>query len=286
MKIVKSIDTVFNTNYEYMEVLKKRVDDLFINNKNPLWHYVSRIKAEESYALKLETGRVSNPAELEDFFACTIVVENLSQIEFAIRLVEKFCIIEERRPKETSFTHKEPHSFQFDDLRLYVKLKKDEYTPASPIYNFLFEIQIKTFLQHAWTIATHGLIYKSDTISWSKERIAFQIKAMLEHAELSIAGVENLATFPEIAKEDKNSIDLKKILKIYTDFFEVEALPKDIVRLCKNTQSLLYALRLSGDELAEILEKEREEGRGPHISNLSPYLIVVQSIIYQKKRVH
>lgn len=68
MKIVKSIDTVFNTNYEYMEVLKKRVDDLFINNKNPLWHYVSRIKAEESYALKLETGRVSNPAELEDFF--------------------------------------------------------------------------------------------------------------------------------------------------------------------------------------------------------------------------
>src|SRR6185295_542993 len=78
------------------------------------------------------------------------------------------------------------HEFSFDDLRLYTKWKPDVTLPTPTFAGVVFELQIKTFLQHAWSIATHDLIYKTDSISWPKERVAFEIKAMLEHAENAI----------------------------------------------------------------------------------------------------
>jgi hypothetical protein len=40
------------------------------------WFFTWRLKELESFALKIETGRVSNPVALEDFFACTIVLRS------------------------------------------------------------------------------------------------------------------------------------------------------------------------------------------------------------------
>ncbi len=65
-------------------------------------------------------------------------------------------------------------------------------------------------MQHAWGLATHDLIYKADEINWPKERIAFQIKAMLEQAEVTISGVNNLISLPEVSKDNYETAEQKK----------------------------------------------------------------------------
>ncbi|GAA4457966.1 hypothetical protein [Rurimicrobium arvi] len=244
MKVIQSIEAIYEEQKEINSVLKKRVDDLLISLKRDNWHYFSRLKQLESFALKLETGRFVNSKALEDFFACTIVVDNLEQINKAKALVRSKFNIVDQKPRNPKFTHKEPSSFQFDDLRLYCTLKQPENMPEEPIAKIPFEIQIKTFIQHAWTLATHDLIYKSDEINWSKERIAFQIKAVLEQAEVTISGVNNLINLPEVSKDNKDTSEYKKILKFYRDLFTKDDLPLDLVRLCKNTKELLLNLEI------------------------------------------
>ena len=214
MKIVQSIQNLYNSNLAYFDILKKEIDGILQNNRKQEWHYVSRIKAIESFAMKIETGRFNTKEIFEDFFATTIVVQNLSEINTAITFVSSYFDINFQRPRIASFTHKESYSFPFDDLRLYVSLKDTGTGKLAPIiYELIFEIQIKTFLQHAWSIATHDLIYKSDKINWGKERVAYQVKAALEHAEISISGVEELSKVSEISKENK---EVKKINQMIT----------------------------------------------------------------------
>lgn len=283
MKVIQSIDVIYDSQKEFNELLQKKVDETFNNIKDKSWHYISRIKSKESFALKLETGRYSDASNLEDFFGCTLVVENLDQIKTAQKKIRDNFVIVYQRPKSERFTHKDPSSFQFDDLRVYAKIKEPDYLPVTPLSSLLFEIQIKTFLQHAWSIATHDLIYKAEEINWPKERIAFQIKAMLEQAELAISGVNNLINLPEVSKNNTESSELKKILKFYNEHFQKEELPSDIVRLCKNTKEFLRAIQLPVSELRKAFIQESTLGRGKNLKNLSPFLLIVQSVINQHK---
>lgn len=285
MKVIQSIESIYDEQKELNDKLKVKVDQIFKRIKKDTWHYIGRVKELESFALKLETGRFLNPNMLEDFFACTLVVENLDQINKATSLIRNNFNVISQKPKSSRMTHKEPFSFQFDDLRLYAHLKHPDYLPPEPISNISFEIQIKTFLQHAWGLATHDLIYKADEINWPKERIAFQIKAMLEQAEVAISGVNNLISLPEVSKDNHETAEQKKILKFYQDFFPKDELPKDIVRLCKNTKDLLSVLNLKVSDLKNILTSENSIGRGTNLKNLSPFLLIIQSIIYQRQAI-
>lgn len=282
MKILNSINKIYEDQFIINAKLKDKVENLLKREIKSSWFFDSRLKKLESFALKIETGRFENPMKLEDFYGCLIVVENTNEIEIAIEKVQKFFIEIYRRPKEKDFTHKNSDSFPFDDLRLYVKLKNEEYLPQEPINDIVFEIQIKTFLQHAWSITTHDLIYKSEKISWSRERVAFQIKAMLEQAEVSISGVDRLSELPELTKENSKFKLLKEIQKIIIELWPKADLPSDILRLSQNTFELISALRINSEELRTILKSESQQGRGINTRDLSPYNIIVQSIINQK----
>ena len=186
MKVPASIRRLHEDQKAINDRLKAAIDERMRGLKNPRWHYESRVKELPSFALKIESGRFDNPRSLEDFFACTIVVANSTEIDEAEKLIDENFALQERRPQHPSHTHKASYAFPFDDLRLYVALADKPSVPPTDLIGIVFEVQIKTFLQHAWSIATHDLLYKTDDANWSKERIAYQIKAMLEHAEVSI----------------------------------------------------------------------------------------------------
>ncbi len=288
MKVINSINTCYEQQFDPNEKLKEKVDQIIKNNKKEMWHYVSRIKPRESYALKIETGRISEPNKLEDFFACTIVVENSTEIKNASDLIEQYFEVVERRPPAKDFTYNFPESFGYDDLRLYVKLKPEEGLPPESTFNelsnIIFEVQIKTFLQHAWAIATHDLIYKGEEISWAKQRIAYQIKAMLEHAEISIHEIEKIKESTMLAKMNKKIKELNTIKAFLTKNWDESALPKDLIRLSDSISILLKHLKIAPTELQKYLDIESGEGRGTKTVNLSPYFIIIQTIINQQSQ--
>lgn len=279
MKIVQSIQELYNTNLPYFKIVKNKVDEIVKSNKNDRWHYESRIKQVESFAMKVEMGRFDITEVFEDLFASTIVVKNLSEISAAENFISKHFNIRFKRPKSRNFTHKDSFSFPFDDLRLYVSLRDFETGELAPnLYEIIFEIQIKTFLQHAWSIATHDLIYKSDKINWSKERIAYQVKATLEHAEVTISGVEELSRISELKKENKEVKKVNQLISMILNHWKPEDLPADRRRLAQNIIGFIEAIGLNLSDLNEILVLEKQQGRGTLTRNLSPFLIVVQSV--------
>ena len=246
------------------------------------WFFTHRIKKLESYALKIETGRVPKPSQMDDFFACTIIVPTVSQIHDAEELVKQIYQCHKRRPPEDEHTHKRASSFVFDDLRLYMRHGSSSSGRNEDLRDKLFEVQIKTILQHAWSIASHDLIYKTDNVSWPKERIAYQVKAMLEHAEIAIAESGSLATSSAISKQDKDTKEALNIICTLRNFWPADELPHDIKRLAENFRDVMNLCDIDTDNLFTFLEEERQR-LGTLPKNLSPYSFLVQAVAHSTK---
>jgi ppGpp synthetase/RelA/SpoT-type nucleotidyltranferase len=258
------------------------VDSLLSNNKQKRWHYESRVKAEESFALKLETGRVPDPNNSEDFFACTLVVENHSRIATAEDLINRLFVVQSRRPSSDTATHLSPENFGFDDLRLYVKWKDDPALRPTKLSGMVFEVQVKTFLQHAWGIATHDFVYKSDDVDWAESRIAFQVKAMLEHAELSIGEASRLSEAKLLGRCDRVNLELKETIQAIRDRWQPDQLPTDLKRLAENILNLSQSLELKLDELWRVVDEASKNGNGAKLLNLSPYAATLDALFNAK----
>ena len=256
---------------EVREVLKPRVEDRE-------WFYRDRVKSLESFALKVETGRFRDYARIEDFFGCTVIVPTFSQLDGAIELIKGLFEIVRRRPKGDTETHKSASDFTFDDLRLYVQRRVATDLPPSELDGVVFEIQIKTILQYAWGIATHDLIYKTDEVSWPKERIAYQVKAMLEHAELAIAEAGKLSSAPAVSKQDRRTKDILKVIgHLRLVWKSGDVLPNDLKRLAETIVAVLLAGDVQVDQLSDILASEKRRiGLLP--ADLSPYSFVIQAL--------
>lgn len=285
MKISASIRTLYEDQLESRYRLKSLVDALLKPRLHERWHYESRVKTAESFTLKVESGRVHDLSTLEDFFAATIVVRNGLEVTEAETIVSELFSPHERRPPLDAETHKAPEQFPFDDLRRYVRWKNDPAQPPTGLAGVLFEVQIKTFLQHAWSIATHDLIYKSDDANWGKMRIAYQIKAMLEHAELSIQEAARLSECNALAKSDAKTTSLKTFIALITDLWAKEDLPANVRGLAENVMRLAQLIRIDATDLRALLNEEQRQGRGPLTRNLSPYGIVLQALFIHRKDV-
>ena len=280
MKIPSSLRQLHADLQSDYEELKVEVDQRMLHIKNERWHYESRVKDLESFALKIETGRVHSDCRLEDFFACTIVVENQDRLRAAEDLVRKHFDVLERRPDGETKTAS--HSFRFEDLRLYARLSEQASRPR-PAMHLRFEIQLKTFLQHAWAIATHDLVYKGGEPSWGKSRIAYQVKAMLEHAETSISA----ARFPEVIqlvdRAERRTSKLREVIEGLALRWAPEDLPVDQLRLAENVLNLSTSLGISVAELFDDLDAEKEAGRGARLRSLSPFGVCVQTLVYRRR---
>lgn len=280
MKINRTVRDIYQTAQERYSRLSEEVSvKLKVPVETKGWFFRSRVKALESFALKLETGRIDKPSEPEDFFACTIIVPTQLYVEQAEELVRELYPIITRRPDRDSLTHKEASSFVFDDLRLYVLRGEGSGAVNIDLKDLTFEIQIKTILQFAWGEATHDLIYKTDSVSWPKERIAYQVKAMLEHAELAISEATTLSRSSAVAKQDNRTVDILRIIEQAEDFWSSDALPADRKRLAENIRGALAIAKVKAENLTILLQSEQRRcGLVPR--DLSPYAFVVQALAH------
>ncbi len=282
MKTASALRASYDRQRPGYNALRSVVDDLLRRAcVDQRWHYESRVKELISYALKIETGRVAALTEVDDFFAASIVVRNGGEIPDAVALVESIADIQFRRPKDPSLTPHRPASFEFDDLRLYAKLKSQPGMAPGPEAGLLFEIQIKTFLFHAWAMATHDLTYKSDDVSWGQERLAAQVRAMLEQAEITIQGASALSTLGSLARENDETKVLRRVIGIVKDTWVADQLPSDVRRLAMNILTVLKTIEVTVDRWAELLAAEL--ARGPLPLSENPYQVTVRLLLHSEK---
>lgn len=285
MKVPQSIGDIYDDRVQLYERLSHKVGPFIRGHLKKEWHFVDRVKARESYAQKIETGRIDDLANLEDFYACTVVVRDMKEVVDAESIITGLFEVKRRRPKRANFTYSEPSSFDFDHLRLYVVLKEDDALPRTELEGVTFEVQLKTYLQHAWSIATHDLIYKTDEVNWGKARIAYQIKAMLDHAETSISHADQLAGTADLRIENEHIDELRAVIDILKRAWSQDTgrLPEDVKRLAENTLSLIKRIKLTPAELAKDLADEEAEGRGVLVETLSPYGVVLQTLLNRRE---
>lgn len=280
MKITRRLRDIHQDCFELYTLLGNQVGEVLRKTiEERGWFYLSRVKRLESFALKVETGRVPDPRNLEDFFACTIVVPTIREVQEAEGLVCTYFDCDRRRPPKQKKTHKPSSSFVFDDLRLYVKHRPLESGRHPQLDGLVFEVQIKTILQHAWSLATHDLIYKTDSVSWPLERIAFQVKAMLEHAEVAIDTAEQIAKAPAVAKSDKDTTAVRKLIEQIRQTWPADRLPSDVKRLAENILNILKLADLNVRDFGAIIASE-ETRSGPLPTNLSPYAFTLQALAH------
>jgi len=278
MKIAKGIRDAYSAvRGDYVRLSDEVSAKLQPKIESKGWFFIYRVKEQESFALKIETGRVDDPRRMEDFFACTLVVPTVAQVSEAEQFLEEMYEVVTRRPPHDERTYKKASDFIFDDLRLNLKRGGSDTGRNDDLEGLVFEVQIKTILQHAWGIASHDLIYKTDNVSWPKERIAFQIKAMLEHAEIAITEAERLADSPAISKKDHDTAKTLEIIHILRSFWTAERLPRDIKRLAESMRGVLKTCDVRTDQLEQLLKAEKIR-IGVLPTNLSPYAFLVQAL--------
>jgi len=278
MKVPSSIRSLHKTQEDANRPLLAEVDKLLLSVKHQSWHYESRLKGLESFAVKVEAGRAENPSELEDFFACTLVVPNTSHLDRARDIVLQHFDLMYRRPESDNLTKKAADSFPFDDLRLYVRRKTNASLPPSPIDAITFEVQIKTFLQHAWGIATHDLNYKTSDVSWGKDRVVAHLKAAIEHIELSLQEAAELSKSNLLSKTDRRTSILRDVVAVLKAHWMPSELPSNVKLLGESVAKILESAEIPVSDLDELLVAAKSSGGGLPL-NLSPHGNIVQLLI-------
>ncbi len=229
----------------FVKVVASRVKDTMLNfcERNG-YALTSRIKTIESLAEKIETGRFKQWSDLDDLFACTVIIPTLNQEQ----KVTQFCqnTFEISKIIRRGQNKKPPDTFRFDSTRIYAQLKRVEDANADQslnIFNIKFEIQIKSAFEHAWAVSTHDLVYKSSEIDWKKLRLAAQIKATVEQLDTLIMAFDQVSD--NIQESEDPEIKRKRQLAVATQsLFDQEKIPqelqpKDMTRFCDNLYSIL-----------------------------------------------
>lgn len=258
--------------------------------------YSSRVKDNASLAEKLETGRIRQLEDIDDLFAMAVIIPNLSHEHGVLeRLHEMFDVHD---LKERGTTYKSPDVFRFDASRFIGRLRVTE-ADNSRLGEFLFEIQVRTAFEHAWSVATHSPAYKPQGIDWKLERLAAQMKALVEQLD-SLAVAYEQAAGVLVEHPDRRIECETRVFQEYQQFaleglIPTECAPQRWGLLAKNIVSLADAAdwktgkRIYLDARVERLLSTvgsylREEGAIPFPLSLSIYQFTL-GVLVQKEAI-
>jgi hypothetical protein len=219
---------------------------------------VSRVKTLESLSEKIESGRFSSWAKIDDLVAFAVVVPTLAEEEPVLEFLgEKFRTVDVKR---RGAAQKAPDVFRFDSTRFTGRLRPlPEGGGERLIDQVAFEVQVRTAFDHAWIVTTHALTYKSAVIDWKQQRLAAELKATCEKLDLLIVAFSEAAV--KIPESPWPVIEAKKRLhRFYAEaagagLIPEELLPKDWSRFTDNVFDLgtRCGQRLTPEEVADAI---------------------------------
>ena len=200
--------------------------------------FQSRPKTVESLAEKLETGRYSRWSDIDDLYACAVIIPSLIAEDAVCEFLRG--AFEEVRVTKRGSNLKDPAVFRFDCSRFVGRLRLANGGAESPegLRRFCFEVQIRTAFEHAWLVATHDFSYKAQTVEWRRIRLAAQLKANVEQLDNLILMLESAAG--QVTENRWPEVEAKTlVLQFFKERFTrgdlpSETEPKDWTRFCDN----------------------------------------------------
>lgn len=152
--------------------------------------YTGRMKESRSLSEKLESGRYNRWSEIDDLFACSIIVPNLT---YEDKVLEFLCgCFDTKAIAKRGTTKKAPDQFRFDATRFRGNLVAQG--KRERIHSIIFEVQVRSAFEHAWSVATHDLTYKGQLADWRSLRLSAQIKAAVEQLDTLIVRFHEAAS--------------------------------------------------------------------------------------------
>jgi len=261
MIIPDSFRQVYNSHAFVTEAIKSEADSLLQSVADQFFGvaYYSRIKSLESTFTKALLGNYENPfIEMEDFLACTLVAPTLLTIAEIKTEVAKYFEVEELNRKTPN-----PFEFQYTDLHLILTLKDSPMRVDKSAIHRKIELQIKTLLQAAWSQAGHDVVYKPAKISWGAERIAGQLRALLELADSVLAQIEATAKLLH-SQADTSYSDYKgnvrQIIEIMEKHWSTSQLPEERKRMAEIINKYLQSAGIEPTDLEKLIEDAKDKG--------------------------
>lgn len=236
------------------------------------YFFRGRVKAAESLGEKLEGGRFGSWDEIDDLYACSVVVPTALHVDGTLEFLTAVFELVEQRGR--GIAQKPPNVFRFDAPRCVLRLKPQEglERPAG-LEDLLFEVQVLTALDYAWQVATHDPIFKGDRVDWRRDRLAAHLKASVEQADSLIAAfdhaVEAIPVSPYTDTERRDRLVAFCVSGIEAGGIPATLTPQSWVRFADNVLSLIasYCRRDRVDEeldkLIEAAGHDAESGAIP-----------------------
>jgi ppGpp synthetase/RelA/SpoT-type nucleotidyltranferase len=185
----ESVRRAYDASWPIIESVQKYVSKTLKAFCGERYIFRDRIKSLASLSEKLETGRFGKWSELDDLYACTIVVSIASSEQQVLEYLRSAFV--EIRVRGRSDTKKDPGVFRFDGLRWYGKIRPEVADQMLPgVASFIFEVQVLTAFEYAWSQVNHSLVYKADEVDWKRERLSAQLKSAVEQIEMIIASFD------------------------------------------------------------------------------------------------
>ena len=229
----------------YLEGLGRHVRDVVVGYCDRKGYaYAGRTKSSESLAEKIETGRYAKWSDLDDLFACTIVIPTLSDEAEVLEFLRK--AFTEDRLRRRGSTLKDPAVFRFDTTRFIGRLGPSEIERNPVLTAIKFEVQVRTAFEHAWSVTTHALTYKAGQVNWRHLRLTAQLRSAIEQLDQLVFGFEQVAEF--IAEQEWPDIQALQAIQVrFHQHVQAGRVPQEVVpeswtRFCGN----LYRVILSG----------------------------------------
>ncbi len=209
-----------------------------------------RIKTAESVMEKIEMGRYRRFSEIDDLVAFTLIIPSAVFESDVIGFCNRSFDVIRIRGKST--TQKAPDVFRFDSTRIVARARRSPELVGSTgpsAFDYLFEVQVRTAFEHAWSVATHDLVYKGPSIDWKRVRLAAQLKATSEGLDTAVAAFDHLAM--NIEESPWGGVrDQIEVSEYIADAFGNERLPAtlrptSVSRFSQNFCALIRAIRPS-----------------------------------------
>lgn len=236
MIIPPEINRKYKEIHNYVEFHASKIKEkIYRYCEKKEYAFLSRVKQPESLSEKIESGRFKKWSEIDDLFACNIIIPTLKHEETVLEYLSKEYPQCKLILRDTM--KKAPDVFRFDSTRYLSKINLPHES------ELLFEVQIRTVFEHAWITTTHDLVYKYHNIDWKRLRLAAELKANIEMLDnIILAFEENTSfrkenTWPEI----NSKIEIQKFINncFANNLLPSEYLPNDVTRFVNTLFKLI-----------------------------------------------